>query len=63
MIITIDLARVGRAIAQMLMLFTLEFIAFGFARATLTKQSKLWERIFGIIEITLVLIIIFLWYY
>lgn len=63
MIITIDLARVGRAIAQMFMLFTLEFITFGFARATLTKQSKLWERIFGIVEIVLFLIIIFLWCY
>lgn len=63
MIITIDLARVGSAIAKMFMLFTLEFIAFGFAKVTLTKQSKLWERIFGIVEIVLVLIVIFLWCY
>ena len=63
MIITIDLARVGSAIAKMLMLFMLEFIAFGFAKVTLTKQSKLWERMFGIVEIVLVLTVIFLWYY
>ena len=54
MIITIDLVRVGNALAQMIGLFGLEFIAFGFAKATLNKQSKMWERILGIIEIVLV---------
>ena len=63
MIITIDLVRVGYALAQMIALFGLEFIAFGFAKATLNKQSKMWERIFGIIEIMLVLMVIFLWCY
>lgn len=63
MIVTIDITRVGGAIAQMLMLFVLEFIAFGFAKITLDKQSKVWERVIGIIEILLVFTAIFLWCY
>ena len=63
MTVTIDLVKVGSAIAQMLMLFVLEIIALGFVKVTLNKQSKVWERIVGSIEIVLVLIIIFLWFY
>ena len=63
MMVNIDIAKVGNAIAQMLMLFTLEFIALGFAKIVMNKQSKVWERILGTIEILIVFTIIFLWCY
>lgn len=63
MIIHIDIARIGSAIAQMLMLFTLEFIGIGFLKLLFSKGKTVIDSVFAVIEILLIFAVIFVWFY
>ena len=61
--ITVDIIGILKAFARALLFFAMYFITYGFAKVTLNKDSKTWERVFGILEIIIFVIFALLMFY
>ena len=61
--ITVDVIGILRAVGKAVLFFVMYFITYGFAKETLGKDSKRWERVFGILEIIIFIVYTLLVFY
>lgn len=61
--ITVDIIGILRAVGKAVLFFLMYFISYGFAKVTLNKDSKTWERVLGIVEIILFIVFALLMFY